>query len=38
MRRSPIVRVLNAGVALVDQPPRPIPAGFAADGRLPAGR
>ena len=27
----PIVRVLNAGVALVDQPPRPMPAGFAAD-------
>jgi hypothetical protein len=27
----PIVRVLNAGVALVDQPARPMPAGFAAD-------
>jgi hypothetical protein len=27
----PIVRVLNAGIALVDQPPRPMPAGFAAD-------
>ena len=27
----PIVRVLNAGVALVDQPPRPMPAGFATD-------
>ena len=27
----PIVRVLNAGVALVDQPARPVPAGFAAD-------
>ena len=26
----PIVRVLNAGVALVDQPPRPVP-GFATD-------
>jgi len=27
----PIVRVLNAGVTLVDEPPRPAPAGFAAD-------
>lgn len=27
----PIVRVLNAGVALVDPPPRPAPAGFAAE-------
>ena len=27
----PIVRVLNAGLALVDQPPRPLPAGFATD-------
>ena len=27
----PIVRVLNAGIALVDQPPRPMPTGFAAD-------
>jgi hypothetical protein len=27
----PIVRVLTAGIALVDQPPRPMPAGFAAD-------
>jgi hypothetical protein len=27
----PIVRVLNAGIALVDQPPRPMPAGFDAD-------
>ena len=25
------MRVLNAGVALVDQPPRPMPAGFATD-------
>ena len=27
----PIVRVLNAGVALVDPPARPVPAGFAGD-------
>lgn len=27
----PIVRVLSAGVALVDEPPRPMPTGFAAD-------
>jgi hypothetical protein len=27
----PIVRVLRAGVALVDPPPRPVPTGFAAD-------
>jgi hypothetical protein len=27
----PIVRVLNAGIALVDQPPRSMPAGFATD-------
>jgi hypothetical protein len=27
----PIVRALSAGVALVDQPPRPAPASFAAD-------
>lgn len=27
----PIVRVLSAGVAVVDQPPRPMPAGFAVD-------
>ena len=27
----PIVRVLNAGIALVDQPPRPMPTGFAAE-------
>ncbi len=27
----PIVRVLNAGLALVDQPPRSAPAGFATD-------
>ena len=27
----PIVRVLNAGLVLVDQPPRPLPAGFATD-------
>jgi hypothetical protein len=27
----PIVRVLNAGLALVDQPPRSMPSGFAAD-------
>jgi hypothetical protein len=27
----PIVRVLSAGVALIDQPPRPAPAGFAAE-------
>jgi hypothetical protein len=27
----PIVRVLSAGAALIDQPPRPAPAGFAAD-------
>ena len=27
----PIVRMLNAGVALVDPPPRPAPAGFAAE-------
>jgi hypothetical protein len=27
----PIVRVLNAGLALVDEPARPMPAGFAAD-------
>jgi hypothetical protein len=26
-----IVRVLNAGIALVDQPPRSMPAGFATD-------
>ena len=31
----PIVRVLNAGIALVDQPPRPMPAGFAADALRP---
>jgi len=27
----PIVRVLNAGVTLIDEPTRPMPAGFAAD-------
>ena len=27
----PIVRVLSAGIALIDQPPRPAPAGFAAE-------
>ncbi|HEY6431678.1 MAG TPA: phospholipase D family protein [Acetobacteraceae bacterium] len=27
----PIVRVLQAGVALIDPPPRPVPAGFATD-------
>jgi hypothetical protein len=31
LEEVPIVRVLKAGVALVDQPPRPAPAGFAAD-------
>ena len=31
LEEVPIVRVLNAGVALVDQPPRPAPSGFAAD-------
>jgi hypothetical protein len=31
LEEVPIVRVLNAGVALVDQPPRAMPAGFAAD-------
>ena len=31
LNEVPIVRVLNAGIALVDQPPRPMPAGFAAD-------
>ena len=31
LEEVPIVRVLNAGVALVDQPPRPMPPGFAAD-------
>ena len=29
----PIVRVLNAGVALADQPTRAMPAGFAADAQ-----
>jgi len=31
LEEVPIVRVLNAGLALVDAPPRPMPAGFAAD-------
>lgn len=31
LNEVPIVRVLNAGLALVDQPPRPLPAGFATD-------
>jgi hypothetical protein len=31
LEEVPIVRVLNAGVALVDQPPRPMPAGFAGE-------
>ncbi len=31
LEEVPIVRVLNAGLALVDQPPRALPAGFAAD-------
>jgi hypothetical protein len=31
LEEVPIVRVLNAGVTLVDQPPRPVPSGFAAD-------
>ncbi len=31
LEEVPIVRLLNAGVALVDQPPRPAPAGFATD-------
>ncbi len=31
LEEVPIVRVLQAGVALVDQPPRPSPPGFAAD-------
>jgi PLD-like domain len=31
LEEVPIVRVLNAGVALVDQPPRAMPAGFAAE-------
>ncbi|HEX5327708.1 MAG TPA: phospholipase D family protein [Acetobacteraceae bacterium] len=31
LEEVPIVRVMNAGVALVDQPPRPAPTGFAGD-------
>jgi hypothetical protein len=31
LEEVPIVRVLNAGVAVVEQPPRPVPPGFAAD-------
>ncbi|MGH7068691.1 MAG: hypothetical protein ACREFO_01580 [Acetobacteraceae bacterium] len=31
LEEVPIVRVLSAGLALVDQPPRPVPAGFAPD-------
>ena len=31
LEEVPIVRVLNAGIALVDQPARPAPSGFAAD-------
>jgi hypothetical protein len=31
LEEIPIVRVLNAGLAIVDQPGRPMPAGFAAD-------
>jgi hypothetical protein len=31
LEEVPIVRVLKAGVALVDQPSRPVPPGFAAD-------
>jgi hypothetical protein len=31
LEEVPIVRVLQAGVALIDQPPRPVPAGFAID-------
>lgn len=31
LEEVPIVRVLKAGVALVDQPARPVPPGFAAD-------
>jgi hypothetical protein len=31
LEEVPIVRVLKAGVALVDQPARPVPAGFASD-------
>lgn len=31
LEEVPIVRVLSAGVALIDQPPRPAPAGFAAE-------
>jgi hypothetical protein len=27
----PVVRVLNAGIAIADEPPRPVPAGFTAD-------
>jgi hypothetical protein len=31
LQEVPIVRVLNSGVALMDQPPRPVPAGLATD-------
>jgi hypothetical protein len=31
LEEVPIVRALSAGVALVDQPPRPAPTGFAAE-------
>ena len=31
LEEVPIVRVLKAGVALVDEAPRPVPPGFAAD-------
>ncbi|MGH7156245.1 MAG: hypothetical protein ACREF3_20155, partial [Acetobacteraceae bacterium] len=31
LEEVPIVRVLNAGVALVDEAPRPVPSGFAAE-------
>jgi hypothetical protein len=31
LEEVPIVRVLSAGVALVDQPPRPAPSGFATE-------
>jgi hypothetical protein len=31
LQEVPIERVLNSGVALMDQPPRPVPAGLATD-------
>ena len=38
LEEVPIVRVLKAGVALVDEAPRPAPAGFAADALRIGGR